>query len=319
MKNVYLLGECMVELSRAEGGLLKQSYAGDTYNTAVYLKRAFAEFNVHFFTAVGTDPLSDDMLAAFGKEKINTDLVQRARDKTPGLYMIGSNEAGARSVSYWRDNSAAREVMQFCTAENVGQLCMGDLFFFSGISLAMIQPKDREIFWMLLRKLKDTGVRIAFDPNYRVRMWADMGEAKAQLEQAFRMADLVLPGSDDLQQLYGITELNKVREFADAYGIEELVLKNGLSSVICIRGTEVTEMDVTSVEATAVVDTTSAGDSFNGVYLGARMHGFDIPTSVDIAAKAATLVIQHPGAIAPAGVFEAEVRPLIESSDSVSA
>lgn len=319
MKKIFLLGECMVELSRTPEGLLKQSYAGDAYNSAVYMKRAFPEYNVNFFTAVGKDPLSDDMVAAFEKEAINTEIVQRSKDKAPGLYMISTDDTGERSFSYWRDSSAAREIMQFCSAENVGQLCMGDLFFFSGISLAVIQPKDREIFWMLLRKLRDTGVRIAFDPNYRARMWADKTEAKVQMERAFRMSDIVLPGIDDLQQLYGFTDFSKVQEFCSAHGIEELVVKNGPGSVVCIRDEEVVEVEVTPVAKGEVVDTTSAGDSFNGVYLGSRMSDFDMKTSVELAAKAAALVIKHPGAIAPADAFEAAVRPLIEKSALASA
>lgn len=302
MKNIYLLGECMVELSRAKDGLLKQSYAGDVYNTAVYLKRAFSDFKVSFFTALGQDSLSDDMVEAFEQEGINTDVIQRVQDKAPGLYMISVDEQGERSFSYWRNDSAARQIMQFATAENVGTLCLGDLFFFSGISLAVIKPADRDIFWQLLRKLKDTGVRIAFDPNYRARMWTDKTEAKIQFERAFRMSDMVLPGIEDLEQLYGFTELSKVQEFAGSFGIDELVVKNGPGNVSVIIGDQVTEVDITPVET--VIDTTSAGDSFNGVYLGARMSGVSVTESVRMAAAAAGEVIQHSGAIIPADAFK---------------
>ncbi|MBD1391069.1 sugar kinase [Neiella sp. HB171785] len=315
MKNVYILGECMVELSRTGDGLLKQSYAGDVYNTAVYLKRAFDDFNVNFFTAVGEDSLSDDMVAAFAAEGINTDMVQRSKDKAPGLYMISVDSEGERSFSYWRSDSAARQIMQFVSAENVGYLCMGDLFFFSGISLAVISPNERDIFWQLLRKLKDSGVRIAFDPNYRARMWEDKTEAKIQFERAFRLSDMVLPGIDDLSQLYGFTEFNKIQDFCSAFGIEELVVKNGPDSVCCIREGEFHEVAITPVEQ--VVDTTSAGDSFNGVYLGARMSGIAVVDAVKLAAAAAGEVIQHPGAIAPKDAFEQTIRPLVEQSVAV--
>lgn len=310
MKNIYLLGECMVELSRTSDGLLKQSYAGDVYNTAVYLKRAFNDFNVNFFTAVGEDPLSDDMVAAFEQEKVNTDMVQRARGKAPGLYMISVDDDGERSFSYWRNDSAARQIMQFVSAENVGYLCMGDLFFFSGISLAVITPNERDIFWQLLRKLKDSGVRIGFDPNYRARMWADKTEAKIQFERAFRMSDIVMPGIEDLEQLYGFTEFSKIQDFCSAFGIEELVVKNGPESVCCIREGELSEIEITPVET--VVDTTSAGDSFNGVYLGARMSGIGVAESVQLAAAAAGEVIQHRGAIIPEQAFADKMGPLVK-------
>nr|WP_261348255.1 carbohydrate kinase family protein [Alteromonas oceanisediminis] len=59
----------------------------------------------------------------------------------------------------------------------------------------------------------------------------------------------------------------------------------------------------TVIPAKNVVDTTSAGDAFNGVYLGARLEGRTIADSVQLASAAASIVIQHPGAIIPVDVF----------------
>ena len=39
MIRAYCVGECMVELRSAGDGLLRQGFAGDSYNTAIYLKR----------------------------------------------------------------------------------------------------------------------------------------------------------------------------------------------------------------------------------------------------------------------------------------
>ena len=61
---VVAIGECMVELSDAGGGLLAKAFAGDAYNTAVYLKRSAPDLEVQFLTVTGADPLSQDMRAA---------------------------------------------------------------------------------------------------------------------------------------------------------------------------------------------------------------------------------------------------------------
>ena len=59
MKNIFLFGECMIELMAASkdqpANTMKQSFAGDVFNTAVYLKRTFSEQKVHLVTAVGQD------------------------------------------------------------------------------------------------------------------------------------------------------------------------------------------------------------------------------------------------------------------------
>jgi pfkB family carbohydrate kinase len=39
MSKVACIGECMIELKQAEGGLFSRFYGGDTLNTAIYLAR----------------------------------------------------------------------------------------------------------------------------------------------------------------------------------------------------------------------------------------------------------------------------------------
>ena len=36
MSNIVVIGECMVEFSPNDSGMLNQSFAGGVYNTAVY-------------------------------------------------------------------------------------------------------------------------------------------------------------------------------------------------------------------------------------------------------------------------------------------
>ena len=70
MTRVVAIGECMVELSPSGEGLLRRRFAGDAYNTAVYLKRARPQIEVSFLTATGEDPLSLHMRQAWAAEAI---------------------------------------------------------------------------------------------------------------------------------------------------------------------------------------------------------------------------------------------------------
>ncbi|MCJ8318597.1 MAG: sugar kinase [Colwellia sp.] len=307
MKNIFLFGECMIELMEASpdksssassnpsSNMIKQSFAGDVFNTAVYLKRTFTEVNVHLVTAVGKDNFSQNMIQYFESEDIGTDFVFKSEHKIAGLYSIQLDDEGERSFTYWRSDSAARQVMQHIDESAVNGLSQGDMFFFSGISLAVIEPTARKSFWAMIKKLKAAGVKIVFDPNYRARMWESLEEAKEQFEQAFSMAEIALPGVDDFQQLYGIESSEAVYEFCQKYNFNELVIKNGEAGIFCYADKQVYHFNITP--QSNVVDTTSAGDSFNGVYLGARVKGFNISHAVELASKAAGFVIQHHGAI----------------------
>lgn len=302
----------MVELMQTSNNTMQQSFAGDVYNTAVYLKRGFNNVETHIVTAVGKDKLSDEMRRRFSEEHVNTDFVFIDPDKVPGLYLIQTDEQGERSFTYWRENSAARKAMNFINDDVVSQMSKGDLFFFSGISLAVIEPELRALFWQCLTQLKAAGVQIAFDPNYRARMWANAEEAKTQFEQAFELSDIVLPGIDDFSQLYQLTTFEQVQDFCQRFNINELVIKNGPDGVISIVNGVVERFVIEPVKN--VVDTTSAGDSFNGFYLGSRLNGHDVAESVVLASESAAFVIQHKGAIVPRNVFNQFLQQMPQKS-----
>jgi 2-dehydro-3-deoxygluconokinase len=302
MNTIYFMGECMVELRAMSAATLHQSFAGDVYNSAVYLKRCFAGVNTSVITALGQDNLSKKMRERFESEQLDTQFVFSHESKVPGMYYIETDEHGERSFIYWRSDSAAKKTIEFLTPDCVSQLCQGDMFFFSGISLAIIDKKSRDQFWDVLKQLKDAGVKIVFDPNYRARLWESVEDTKAQYHLAFSIADVTLPGVEDLTTLYNVHSVEAVIEYLEPYQINEIVVKNGPESVI--TQLDNTLQSHTIIPVTTVIDTTSAGDAFNGVYLGARLSGKPIADAVQLGAKAAGAVIQQPGAIAPKDVFQ---------------
>src|ERR1700760_738377 len=85
MPGVACIGGCMIELKQAPGGLYSRGFRGDTLNTAVYLARLGV--TVDYITALGDDPLSDEMIAGWEAEGVGTAKVARLKGKLPGLYM----------------------------------------------------------------------------------------------------------------------------------------------------------------------------------------------------------------------------------------
>ncbi|WP_026052745.1 sugar kinase [Gayadomonas joobiniege] len=300
-KQIALMGECMLELSRLDADTLKQNFGGDVFNTAVYLKRIFANTETSLLTCVGQDALSEQMLQAFANEGLNNKLVSRDQKLIPGAYLINTDEAGERTFVYWRSASAARQVIRYLDEAELKQLDELDMFFFSGISLAILPHSDRYEFFHILARLKKAGVKIVFDPNYRARMWRSVDDAKNAFEQAFSVADILLPGIDDFNQLYQLNNASEIMAFCKYYEFSELIIKDGARSVTCVSGRDIREVDVTPADT--VVDSTAAGDSFNGIYLGARLNGLAIEQAVQLASQVASLVVQYKGAIVPKQIF----------------
>ena len=269
---------------------MRQGFAGDTFNTAWYLKRLQPDWDVDYLSAVGTDAISDAMLGFMAGAGIGTEHVARRVDRTVGLYLI-SLKAGERSFSYWRGQSAARTLADEPAALARG-LAGAGLAVFSGITLAILTPERRGV---LLAALRESGAQVAFDPNMRPRLWSGPGEMAAAVAEAARVADVVLPSFDEEAALHGDAgpeaTLARYREM----GPGTVVVKNGGGRVWAWdRDEGQVSFDPAPVTP---VDTTAAGDSFNAGFLTARAGGAGLRDAVAAGSALAGRVILHPGAL----------------------
>lgn len=301
--NLLFVGEAMLELTNKTDSILGKSFAGDVYNTAVYLKRAFPQFTTQFVSALGSDKISDEFLARVVAENINTDLIGRSTTHHMGIYMVVNDATGERSFIYWRNDSAAKRLMS-TVGSTLDELSLSanDTVFFSGISIAILCPEERKLFWEFVKKAKGAGAKIIFYPNYRPALWESVDVAKQEMDIAFSISDWAMPGLDDFKALYQLSSMDECVEFCAKYNFEELVIKQGSDAVHIINkdGHEVNEI----IASDNVVDTTSAGDAFNGAYLGARLLGKSTNYATRFANYCASKVIETPGAIMPKDLFE---------------
>ncbi|MGM8228662.1 sugar kinase [Cellvibrio sp. ARAG 10.3] len=310
MKRIVIIGESMLELSPAGAGLWQQSFAGDVHSLAVYLKRcAPKETQVCFMTAVGMDAPSNDLMTALQQEDIDTSLIYQHPSKSLGLYMINNTSSGERSFQYWRNDAAAKYVMRLHTEQfSADNFIIPDQVFFSGISLAIIEKDSRTIFWDFIHWLKKQGSLIIFDPNYREKLWSSVEDCKSQYELAFRASNLVLPSLEDFKNLYQLDSTTAVCEILDDYDIDEVIIKNGPNPIVYQSPKGKIEIAITQVDQ--AIDTTAAGDSFNGSYLAARARGLDPESAIRFASKISALVIQHRGAILNKNLFARYLKNL---------
>jgi 2-dehydro-3-deoxygluconokinase len=288
------IGECMVELMQAEGGLLRKGFAGDTFNTAYYARQFLpADWSVDYFSAVGNDMISDEILAFMEGHGIGTAHVARIEGRSPGLYMIHLKD-GERSFSYWRSVSAAKLLARDGDRLRAA-IEASDIIVFSGITLAIVQPEDVDTLLAELRRAKAAGKHVVFDPNIRPRLWDDAERMRATITDGARAATLVMPSLDDETTHFGDASLEETIARYRALGVENLVVKDGEKGATLIFGDE--RSHVPSAEVRTIVDTTSAGDSFNGAFLARLATGANPQDAARLAADAAAAVIQHHGAL----------------------
>lgn len=295
MSRVLLgIGECMVELSQAERGLLRQSFAGDVFNSLYYAAGLLPkDWQASFFTAVGLDPVSDAMLDFIQSTGVDCSTIQRIDDRRPGLYMIHLDR-GERSFSYWRETSAARLLAQ--DPDRLAQgISAANVIYFSGITLAILSPGDADQLLVALAAARKKGALICFDPNIRPALWDSPERMRALIARAASGADVVFPSFDDEQGAFGDTNTHETLDRYSGYGVPHVVLKNGAQDVR-VRSADVAQ-DIPTSQVDAPVDTTGAGDSFNGAFLARYVQDGDLLGAVKAGQDCAARVIQNHGAL----------------------
>jgi 2-dehydro-3-deoxygluconokinase len=300
MTRIVCIGECMVELRALGEDTFARSYAGDVYNTAVYLKRSLAAAQVQFLTATGDDALSNAMRRMWRAQGIDETLAFRVEGGSVGLYLIETDSFGERSFQYWRKDSAAKHWLALLQESGESVLRGADLVYYSGISLAILNPNERAAAIEFLRRERTHVGRIAFDPNVRLRLWQSPQVAAQTIRAALSTCDIALPSAEDLTWLLGAAEPNRHMDLLMQMGVSEVALTLGADGCAVADGEQRAEWPAPSVQN--AIDTSGAGDAFNGVYLAHRLQGSSPDKAAQAALQVASRVVTHAGAIVPASV-----------------
>jgi 2-dehydro-3-deoxygluconokinase len=291
------VGEVLIEFRRGGDGRFAPSCGGDTFNTAIYLARA--GIDVGFATAVGDDPYSDSILALAAAEGVSSNLMMRVAGRLPGLCLVENGPGGERSVRYWREGAPVNALFELTDWMRLAEtLISAKLIYFSGITLSLFSSTGIGRFLAVLEVARRQGAKVAFDGNFRPRGWNDdLPRTRTVFIETLKRVDIALPTFDDEAVLWGDPSPEATVARLQAFGIGEIVVKNGPNSALV--ATAGAHEFVPVPEVVVPVDATAAGDGFNAGYLAARLGG-DAPAQAASAAhRLAGNVIRHPGSLVP--------------------
>jgi 2-dehydro-3-deoxygluconokinase len=178
------------------------------------------------------------------------------------------------------------------------QVVSARLIYFSGITLSLYSNQGLGRFLALVEAARQQGAKVAFDGNFRPGGWtSDIARTRTVFVETLKRVDIALPTFDDEAALWGDPNPEATVARLQAFGIGEIVVKNGASGAL-VAASGVREL-VPVPEVMVPVDRTAAGDGFNAGYLAARLSGADPEQAAGAAHRLAADVIRHPGALVP--------------------
>ena len=290
--DILAMGEAMVEFNQTGGAGSRtylQGFGGDSSNFAVAAARQGA--SVGYVSALGEDIYGGMLRDLWRREGVDAAYVRADADAFTAVYFVTHDEAG-HHFSFFRKGSAAS---RYAPGDLPLQaIRAAKIFHLSGISLA-ISPTAREAGFAAIDAARDAGVRVSFDTNLRLKLWP-LDAARAAIDAAIARCDICLPSYDDVVEIYGERDENRLADLILAKGPKIVALKLGADGTLIAEPGKRTRL---APHRCVPVDATGAGDTFGGAFVARLAMGDDAVAAGRYAAIAAALSTQGYGAVAP--------------------
>lgn len=291
--DIITIGEGLIELSSnislSSTSSLDKYYGGDTLTTAVAARRMGSK--VGYITRIGNDYFKDFLLGSWQSEGLDISQVKPSAECN-GLYLLSRPKNKEKEFSYYRKKTAASRLSIDDISESYIE--RAKIFYTSGIAQSLSLSAE-EAIRKAYHIAKEKGIITAYDPNYTPLIMTPE-EAKEAFDDVIQYIDILfLSAKTDTPRLLDITSNEKVIKHFWDMGVSTIVIKSGKDNGYYTGyGGDIVFSKFFTMDP---VDTTCAGDAFNGGFLHAIASGYSPFEATKLASVVSGLQSKKLGAI----------------------
>lgn len=259
------------------GGKFFMNQGGKGANQAVAIKRLGG--NLIFMAKLGNDVLGRQSVGYFKKEGIDTRYIALDEDSASGVALISVDDHAENSIVV---ASGANMLLNEQDVDKMlEEMCEGDILLMQlEIPLQTVEYAARKAF--------GKGVKVVLNP----------APARSLPKELFRHLYMVTPNRIEAEMLTGIkiandADVEKVAEEICAMGVKNVIITLGSKGCLIREEGVSYRIDAFKVEP---VDTTAAGDTFNGALCVGLSEGMDLKQAAVMASKASSIAVTRMGA-----------------------
>lgn len=276
MSKLYCIGELLVDFKPESGEMTYKGNAGGAPANVCVQAARLGQEGV-YLTQVGKDAFGDYLIDVLKGCGVDVSYILQTDAHSTSLSFVSLNKYGDRTFSFYRRNAPDLYFPKNSFSDI--SFDAGDVFEFGSVALATSASAD--VHMNLIRKAREKGGFVAFDPNLRPELWGDVHKLCKTVMDFAGYADIIKVSSDEWRLLSG--NPYKGGKSADPYpgffGIytKALLITCGRCGAKLYLRDRVYECPGYKVSA---VDTTGAGDSFFGAFLAGLMDQHAQPGSL---------------------------------------
>lgn len=267
----------------------KRFPGGKGANQAAACGRLRAE--VFFLGKVGDDPFGEEVLQSLRSSGVNVDNVQKEKGVSTGTTAIFVDQDGNNAILYL---AGANNLIDSAYVESVFHLIIS-----SSVLLIQFEIPIKTIAY-LLRRLPPDKPLVILDPS----------PAQDLSDLPTDRIDIITPNLVEIEALTGYSDVREGARRLLARGVRQVVCKVGKDGAWLITHNKAQHFPAFQVN---VVDTTAAGDAFNGALAVALAEGHSLEESILWGNAAGALACTRHGA-QPSLPYREEVEQLISKN-----
>ena len=252
-----------------------------------------------FIGKVGKDIFCTKLKEVLKEVGIDTSGLVMDKKVRTTLAFVQTLKGGDRDFSFYRNPGADMMLEEGDINNSLIKNCK--IFHFG--TLSMTHKGVRKATKKAIKKAKESGALISFDPNLRPPLWESLDDAKKQVEYGLGQCDILKISDNEIQWFTGEKDFDKgIKKLQDRYSIKLIVLSMGKDGSRAYYKNLRVEKPAFVQKNT--IETTGAGDTFGGCCLNFILkYGLDnmdqekLEKMLTFANAAASLITTKKGAL----------------------
>ena len=255
MRKIFAIGETLLDIIFSNGKPQTAKAGGAMLNSAVSLGRI--NLPVYFISEYGTDDIGNLVNDFLNENGVDTSMVNRYSDGKTALALAFLDEKNNAHYSFYKNYPPKRmEIKHHHPLKN-------DIVLFG--SFFSIDPEIREQLMGFIRKAKENGAIIIYDPNFRKSHQDELEKLRPLIIENMKFASIIRGSDEDFRNIFGARDPDQAWDKVSKY-CNCIIYTSSTAGVYVRTSTFSGKFPVKKIKP---VSTIGAGDNFNAGIISA--------------------------------------------------
>ena len=250
MRKIYAIGETVYDIIFRKDEIITGRPGGSMLNSCISLGRI--GLNVFFISEIGDDNLGRLIENYLNKNGVKTNYLSKFNEAQTSLALAFLDKNQDAHYSFYKSYPKKRLQQDFPDVNKNDVVLFGS--FYSLI------PEVRKAVITFVKKAKEKGAIILYDPNIRSPHKKEIPALKKYIYENFAYSDIIRASNEDFRVMFGLNEAGEVFDLISEYSNANLIYTSGPCNVHLFTNKFFSEYSVNPIKP---VSTIGAGDNFN--------------------------------------------------------